>query len=148
MARPRLVLGFALALLLAGCINNPAPAGNTTAPPGGSTPPPPSSPAVNNTVELVVSTSGAYPVNPGFDPVSLTVASRVPVHLVFTNAEQLPLIDHNWVLEGVEGAATDAIAPGASAELRFTAPAPGEYAYFCSVGDHRARGMVGTLTVA
>lgn len=99
-------------------------------------------------VELAVATSGVYPANPGFDPATLQVASGANVTVTLANTEPLPLISHNWVLEGVDGAATDAIGPGESGSITFTAPAPGEYTYFCSIGDHRDRGMVGTLTVS
>lgn len=137
---------LALALPLAGCLGKEDAPAETVEEAG-------VAPDVGNVtaaapVELAIATSGVYPANPGFDPATLEVASGASVTLTLTNAEPLPLVPHNWVLEGVEGAATDAVGPGESGSITFTAPAPGEYTYFCSVGDHRDRGMVGTLTVS
>ena len=98
-------------------------------------------------VTLEVRTSGAYPVNPGYAPATLEAPAGANVTVKLTNAETAPVINHDWVLEGVDGAAVAALAPGASGEVSFTAPAAGEYAYYCSIGDHRQRGMEGTLTV-
>lgn len=163
MARLVLALGLAVVVALSGCVSNPPggqPSGNTTAPggTGGSGGSGGAGGSGNNTgggnatgalVELAVSTSGQYPVNPGFDPATLSAPAGRTIHLTFTNADTLPLpISHDWVLDGVDGAATETVDNGASTEVTFAAPPPGEYTYFCSVGDHRARGMEGTLTVA
>jgi plastocyanin len=64
------------------------------------------------------------------------------VTIDFTNEAS---ISHNVTLEGVDGGATDTISgdtASVSVELE-----PGEYTYFCSVGNHRDAGMEGTLTV-
>lgn len=98
-------------------------------------------------VTLTVKTSGQYPANPGFDPKTLEVTTGANVTVTFTNAETLPAFNHNWVVEGVAGAETKAIAPGKSDTVSFVAPAPGEYTYACTIGDHKARGMVGKLVV-
>ena len=51
----------------------------------------------------------------------------------------------------VEGEAfeerTENLAPGESAELRVELTEPGEYELYCPVGDHKDRGMDGTVTV-
>ncbi len=36
---------------------------------------------------------------------------------------------------------------GETVEVEFTADEPGEFEFYCSVGNHRAQGMVGTLIV-
>lgn len=108
--------------------------------PGASAPP---------AVTLEVSATGAYPVNPGFDPATATVPAGAAVHVVFRNEDTVPVVSHNWVVEGVAGAGSDTIAPGETAEFDFVAPAtPGSFAFYCAIGDHRDRGMEGTLTVA
>ena len=123
-------------------------ASNDTAPPpepeNGSASPEPT-PAQR--VQLEVATSGQYPANAGFAPTTLSAPAGAIVELTFRNADALPVFRHDWVLEGVSGAYTDAIMPGETAEITFTAPEPGTYTYFCSVGDHRERGMAGTFTV-
>ena len=100
-------------------------------------------------VTLEVASVGAYPVNPAFDPSTATVPVGAMVHVVFTNEDAVPLIDHNWVVDGIPDAGSDTVAPGETSEFDFVAPsAPGTFAFYCSLGDHRDRGMEGTLTVA
>lgn len=144
--RPALVLLLFAVLALAGCASDTDPSGeadDTTT----TTPPTASTPAAPAPVTLSVATSGTYPVDPGFAPATLSAPSGAAVTVEFENADQNPVTMHDWVLEGVDGAAVGAIGGGETASATFTAPAPGEYAYFCSIGDHRARGMEGTLTV-
>lgn len=143
--RYALVLSLIIAGLLAGCAaDDPAdadadPQDNTTTTPAAPAPAP---------VALSVATSGTYPVDPGFAPATLAAQSGAEVTLTFSNEDANAVTMHDWVLEGVDGAATDAVGSGETASATFTAPAPGDYAYFCSIGDHRARGMEGTLSVA
>lgn len=141
--RPILLVLLLAVPALAGCASDE----------GAGTPPTATTPAATPTpqaaapVTLEVRTSGAYPVNPGFAPATLEAPAGATVTVKLTNAETAPVVNHDWVLEGVDGAAVKAVAPGASGEATFTAPAAGEYKYFCSIGDHRQRGMEGTLTV-
>ena len=55
---------------------------------------------------------------------------------------------HDFVVErdGSDVAATDSIAPGSSTTLTVDLE-PGEYVFYCSVGNHRASGMEVTVTV-
>jgi plastocyanin len=55
---------------------------------------------------------------------------------------------HDFVVErdGSDVAATDSLAPGASATLTVDLE-PGEYVFYCSVANHRAMGMEVTVTV-
>jgi plastocyanin len=55
---------------------------------------------------------------------------------------------HDLVVErdGDDVAASDDIAPGASTTLSVTLE-PGEYVFYCSIGNHRAMGMELTVTV-
>lgn len=139
-----LALLLALALT-AGCLGSTDSDAGGEASPSPATPTP--SPEPPSPVSLAVSTSGAYPVNPGFSPSTLTAPAGAEVTVTLTNAESAPLVPHDWVLEGVDGAGTGNVAPGDSASVTFVAPAPGDYVFFCSLGDHRERGMVGTFTV-
>jgi plastocyanin len=70
-------------------------------------------------------------------------ADAGPVEIDFANESSKP---HAVVIEGVDGAATETVtgsdAPPVTVEL-----AAGEYTFFCPVGDHRADGMEGKLTV-
>ncbi|HUR26329.1 MAG TPA: cupredoxin domain-containing protein [Candidatus Thermoplasmatota archaeon] len=98
---------------------------------------------------ISVSAVGTYPANPSFDPSSLSVPAGALVHVTFTNQDRLPVVQHNWVVEGIEGASSDTVGSGAQSAFDFTAPAgPGEFTFYCSIGDHRDRGMEGTLTVS
>lgn len=104
-------------------------------------------------VALAVSTAGQYPANPSFAPATLSAAagSRINVTLTFADTVmQVPggVVQHGWVLEGVDGAATGMVGPGEKSSVTFAAPKAGAYKYFCPVGDHRSKGMEGTLTVA
>ena len=55
---------------------------------------------------------------------------------------------HDFVVErdGTDVAATESIAPGASTSLTVDLE-PGEYVFYCSIGNHRAMGMEVTVTV-
>lgn len=100
-------------------------------------------------VTIEVALTGAYPVNIAFDPSAITVKAGQQVTIKFTNNDQNPIPGHDWVLEGFEDtASTDVADNGETVEVTFTAPSePGDYAFYCSIGDHRDQGMEGTLTV-
>lgn len=55
---------------------------------------------------------------------------------------------HDFVVErdGSDVAATESIAPGSSTTLTVDLE-PGEYVFYCSIGNHRAMGMEVTVTV-
>ena len=56
---------------------------------------------------------------------------------------------HDFVVEqgGSDVAATDVLQPGQSATLTVTLE-PGDYVFYCSVGNHRAMGMEKSVTVS
>ena len=106
-----------------------------------------------------------------FDKTKLTVPTGAQVHLTLTNKGTQDVMQHNWVLvntgkeasvaaEGLAKAATtgyvvpgpDVLAytpltkPGGTAEVTFTAPAPGNYPYICTFPGHYIM-MKGVLTV-
>jgi plastocyanin len=76
-----------------------------------------------------------------FEPSSLEAAEGGAT-LVLANDGEFP---HALAVEGAD-ASTDTIDPGASTELALDLEA-GSYTVFCPVGDHRDRGMEGTLVV-
>jgi len=75
-----------------------------------------------------------------FDPSDLSLASGDSVDVV--NDGELP---HNLTVEG-EDVATADLEPGANEELAVDLD-PGDYDFLCTIGDHAAQGMTGTLTV-
>jgi plastocyanin len=104
-------------------------------------------PAAPREATLAVAAVGAYPVNPAFDPPTASVPAGALVQVTFSNNDLLPF-QHNWVVEGIADASSATIAQNEQDTFAFTAPdAPGTFAFYCSIGDHRDRGMEGTLTV-
>jgi len=66
-----------------------------------------------------------------FDPDDVKVPTGATVSITFENRATLP---HNLTFKAPIDAATDpVVAPGTSATLEFTAPAPGEYAWACTI---------------
>ncbi len=59
-------------------------------------------------------------------------------------AQDMP---HDFVLEGYTNVKTKLIQPGATDFVMFTADKAGTFTFYCSVGNHRAQGMVGQLMV-
>lgn len=56
---------------------------------------------------------------------------------------------HALEVEGPKGEVeTEPIQPGESATLRANLSEPGEYTWYCPVGDHKDKGMEGKITVA
>jgi plastocyanin len=78
-----------------------------------------------------------------FDAAQLT-AKAGEVKVVFDNPSSVP---HGVTITGSgTDAASDVIT---GAETSFTvALKPGKYSFYCPVGDHRAEGMEGTITVS
>jgi len=79
------------------------------------------------------------------DPATVSVDETGTVTLnVVNNGE----IDHALEIEGggIEEE-TDTIEPGESAELTVTLSETGSYVLYCPIGNHRAQGMEGALTV-
>ena len=56
---------------------------------------------------------------------------------------------HALEVEGPAGEVeTDTIQPGGTAQLKVKLTKPGRYVWYCPVGDHKERGMRGTIVVA
>ena len=80
--------------------------------------------------------------NFAFAPNSLSVKKGDTVKITFKNSNG----SHNLVIDEFN-ATTPIIGSGQSAVLEFTASKTGSFEYYCSVGNHRAMGMKGTLVV-
>lgn len=77
-----------------------------------------------------------------FNPNELNVTEGDTVKIVFTNGGGT----HDWVIEEFN-ARTPILQTGESAPIEFVADKAGSFEYYCSVGEHRKMGMVGTLVV-
>lgn len=53
---------------------------------------------------------------------------------------------HDWVINEFE-VGTERVVEGDSSSVTFVVDKKGEFEFYCSVGDHRAKGMVGKLIV-
>lgn len=74
-------------------------------------------------------------------PASISVKAGEKIKLTFNNVGAFP---HNFTVLGL-GVATETIGAGQSDTIEFTVEEGGTYTTFCSVGNHRAQGMEGTL---
>ena len=80
--------------------------------------------------------------NYGYSEEVIRVPAGTEVTINLTNSGGF----HDWVLDEF-GAATAKISAGDTTSVTFVAGTPGTYEYYCSVGNHRDQGMVGTLIV-
>jgi len=77
-----------------------------------------------------------------FDTTEIRVKEGDTVTVNFEASEGF----HDWVVDEFD-AATEQVRPGTPTSVTFVASKKGEFEYYCSVGDHRAKGMVGKLIV-
>ena len=80
--------------------------------------------------------------NYSFTPNTITVQKGDTVKITFTDDEGF----HNLIIDGYNEK-TQTIKSGNSDVIQFVADKAGTFAFYCGVGDHRERGMQGTLTV-
>lgn len=80
--------------------------------------------------------------NFSFTPSTITVNQGDKVTINFVNSGGF----HDFRIDEFN-VATPQINGGQSATVTFTADKKGTFQYYCSVGNHRQMGMVGTLTV-
>lgn len=78
-----------------------------------------------------------------FDVDSLTVSEGDRIRITLMNTGTMP---HDFVLDEFN-ARTRILQPGEIDTIEFTANTAGTYEYYCSVGNHRELGMVGTIVV-
>jgi len=74
------------------------------------------------------------------EEIKVTQGDTVTINL--TSSEGL----HDWVVDEFE-AATEKISAGGNTSVTFVADKAGTFEFYCSVGSHRAQGMVGKLIV-
>lgn len=77
-----------------------------------------------------------------YAPNRIEVKKGQPVTIVFKNVGGF----HDWVIDEFD-ASTSQIREGETETITFTPDKVGSFEYYCSVGNHRAQGMVGTLIV-
>lgn len=77
-----------------------------------------------------------------FLPASLTVKEGEKIKLVFKNTGMAP---HNFMINGLSS--TNTISGGQEDTVTFIASKKGTFEYYCSVGEHKEKGMVGKLIV-
>ena len=92
-----------------------------------------------STVEDIVVEGSEYSYNPSV----INLESGQTVKLTFKNVGTFP---HNLTI-GDLGVATKTVAPGGSDVVEFTVHEPGTYAFYCTIGTHRAQGMEGKVVV-
>ena len=80
--------------------------------------------------------------NYSFTPNALSVKRGQTVSLTFKNKEGF----HDWRIDEFN-THTDKVRDGSEQTISFLADKVGSFQYYCSVGQHRASGMWGTLTV-
>lgn len=99
------------------------------------------------TVQVTITWEGAYLVNGEYTSDTVRVPANSTVELTFENDEVNPVMAHDVVVSGIEGASTDVIDPGEDTMVTFDVDGPVETKFFCSVPGHRDNGMEGDFIV-
>jgi len=81
-------------------------------------------------------------VNYGFDVKEIRVKKGQTVTINFESTDGF----HDWAVDEFD-AKTQKVQPGTPTSVTFVADQAGTFEYYCSVGQHRAHGMVGKLIV-
>ena len=95
-------------------------------------------PAVNGEVREFYFTAANFK----YDLAEIRVKEGDKVRINLSAAEGM----HDWVIDEFN-VKTSQIQAGETASVEFVANRKGEFEYYCSVGSHRAMGMVGKLIV-
>lgn len=77
-----------------------------------------------------------------YNPNQITVKKGQPVKIILESKDLM----HDFVIDELNVKSTQAKA-GESVEVAFTPTQTGSFEFYCSVGNHRAMGMKGTLIV-
>ncbi len=78
-----------------------------------------------------------------FSPSILTLSKGKTYQLTFKNTGTMP---HNIDIDEL-GVKTKTISPGQTDTVSFTPSQTGSFTFYCAVGNHRAQGMQGTITI-
>ncbi|HAT03187.1 MAG TPA: hypothetical protein DCS29_00205 [Candidatus Magasanikbacteria bacterium] len=89
--------------------------------------------------DVVINVTGQ---NFSFSPASITVKKDQIVQINLTASQGF----HDWVIDEFDARTSQINAPGSSS-VTFVADKAGEFQFYCSVGQHRQMGMIGTLVV-
>jgi len=81
-------------------------------------------------------------VNYAYDVTEMKVRKGETVTVTFNSTDGF----HDWVVDEFN-AYTQKVSPGTQTSVTFVADKFGVFEYYCSVGQHRAHGMVGKLIV-
>jgi plastocyanin len=133
LLRTALVAGAVAGVALTGCqsksaINREPHDGATTA-----------AVAADGVQTVVLDTDSKY----RFTPSTITVhPGKVRIELKHLGTSGAP---HDWQLQGLPAAYVPLTSAGETKSVQFVAPAPGTYAFSCTI--HVAQGMTGTLVV-
>lgn len=76
-----------------------------------------------------------------FLPTRVQVPQGSTVRVTYTSDGR-----HDWILEGYE-VGTEVLSTGESETIEFVADEAGEFEFYCSVMNHRERGMYGSFVV-
>lgn len=93
----------------------------------------------DDAAEVTVNVTGE---NFSFSPNKITVKKGQTVKINFTSKQGF----HDWVVDEFDAHTEQINAPNSSS-VTFVANKAGEFEFYCSVGQHRQLGMVGTLVV-
>lgn len=147
-----LIVGYLLWARSASRVPSPAPGGGTP-PPADGTPTPPKTPGT--TPDAMTPQSSSAPSEEtkkeitvsgsefSFSPSTITVKAGEKVKLTFMNTGKAP---HDLMIKEI-GKGTKTISGGQSDTIEFTAPNSGTLSFFCSVGNHAEKGMMGMMKV-
>lgn len=141
-----LLIGLAPALLLAGC-NSATPTQDTTEPvtqPAVEESAAPDTTGETETrladgeVQIVEVEGGSF----YYKPNEIRVRKGQPVRIVLNSVDAM----HDFVIDELD-VKTEVIKSGESTEVELTPNEVGDFEFYCSVGQHRANGMIGKLIV-
>ena len=147
---PMLVTGVIFAVLIIGAVvvlgmgtsntsEEPAPSQQSTAIASTVSSP---TPTVEGTTDESVKTFNLEGKNFRFTPNEIKVKKGDKVKVTLKVAD----MQHDFVVDELN-VRTKTGKAGETVEVEFTADTAGEYEFYCSVSNHRAQGMVGTLIV-
>jgi heme/copper-type cytochrome/quinol oxidase subunit 2 len=100
---------------------------------------PPTNPSVTTPEVMVIDLeAGSF----YYTPNTITVKKGTPVKIVMTSVDMM----HDFVIDELD-VKLPIVQSGNTGEIEFIPETVGEFEYYCSVGEHRANGQVGTLIV-
>lgn len=81
-----------------------------------------------------------------YAPNVITVKKGQKVRIDMTSVGDSGMMMHDFNIDELD-VSMDALPEGESGSVEFVADTVGEFEYYCSVGEHRANGQIGTLIV-